>query len=64
MDNPKDSKYVVYRTGKFQGEELKQFLLSHLIIYCKLDQDTQTQKIDFVALTKSDDAALRRSATV
>lgn len=63
--NPKDSKYMVYRSGTMRGREPQAYLSDHLMVYHKLDETTNRLFIDFVALTsKNDDTSLRRSATV
>ncbi len=62
--DPKDSKYMVYRSGTLRGKELLTYLCDHLMVYNKIDPTSNSNFIDFVALTSLDDSTLRRSATV
>ena len=60
----RDSKYMVYHNkNQMNDQELITYLKSHLSVYTKQDEITNTQMIQYVSLTQGADA-YRRASTL
>ena len=63
MDDPKDTKYMVYKQRDKSVEELVKLLKSHLMVYTIWSKDNGRDMISYLSMSQEPEA-YRRSSTM